>query len=170
MLQLTVNDSNKITLRQAREKLGLSEQEVSEKTGIPVHLIKCWEFDNREALFDLIFDLIRFYGVTFSQVYIGPESDLLTNSEATVGSNQENKPSGEIRGKRIMDIHMLRHLTGIKNDLVEVTCRLVCDDVYTREMAVRELQKIVSEVHHVEEIYINQTEEEADAKNYVVGQ
>ncbi|MGG4141838.1 helix-turn-helix transcriptional regulator [Paenibacillus algorifonticola] len=62
-----------LTLKQLRENMGLTMEEVAVKTDIPVRCLKYWEnvHSGRAEAFS-IFKLLHFYGVSHDHVYTGP--------------------------------------------------------------------------------------------------
>ncbi|ANY69738.1 hypothetical protein BBD42_27030 [Paenibacillus sp. BIHB 4019] len=65
--------TQKLTLKQLRENMSLTMEEVSAKTDIPVRCLKYWEnvHSGRAEAFS-IFKLLHFYGASRDHVYIGP--------------------------------------------------------------------------------------------------
>lgn len=61
----------KITFREARQNVGLSYKQVSEKTGISVSSIKKYEVDNQKMYYPTFRKLCDLYRISIDHIYIG---------------------------------------------------------------------------------------------------
>ncbi|MGN7169295.1 helix-turn-helix domain-containing protein [Paenibacillus cellulositrophicus] len=143
--------NNKISIREAREKKGMSLIDVCEETGMSVKKMEWYEANPGEFEFDQAVMLCKLYGVNFNDVHFN-----LTNNDDYW--NDIERRDAYPAAKR------LHRFAEIKTKLTGIILSIVDDAHYSDRHIINEILDVISEIEEEESIFTREILEKIDRK------